>query len=219
MAPAGKNVAVNSRRRGHTHVMIGEPNLVAELTAARRDGAESDVDDQIEHGEVDHIDVPSVDDVGRMVIEESDEDLYVRLAPDLIRFATSLVGPSNAEDLLATAVTKAMSSTPWSRVDNRRAYLYRMLVNEAHKARRTASRRRQREIRVVHRGAIDLERGLDPDVMAALKRLSVRQRAVVYLTYWADLTPRQVADTLDTSLRTVERELANARTRLEQMLS
>ena len=58
-----------------------------------------------------------------------------------------------------------------------------------------------------------------PDVLAALKRLSVRQRAVIHLTYWADLTPQQVADTIGTSLRTVERELTNARTRLETMLS
>jgi len=55
--------------------------------------------------------------------------------------------------------------------------------------------------------------------LAALKRLSVRQRAVIHLTYWADLSPRQVAETLDTSLRTVERELTKARTRLEEILS
>jgi len=44
-------------------------------------------------------------------------------------------------------------------------------------------------------------------------------RAVIHLTYWADLEPQQVADTLGTSLRTVERELTNARTRLEAILS
>jgi len=42
---------------------------------------------------------------------------------------------------------------------------------------------------------------------------------VIHLTYWADLTPQQVADTIGTSQRTVERELTNARTRLETMLS
>ena len=94
-----------------------------------------------------------------------------------------------------------------------------MLVNEAHKSRRGSRRRSDRELRVVHRDAVEMERGLDPDVLAALKRLSVRQRAVIHLTYWADLTPQQVADTIGTSLRTVERELTNARTRLETMLS
>ncbi len=55
--------------------------------------------------------------------------------------------------------------------------------------------------------------------MRALKTLTVRQRAVIHLTYWADLAPQVVADTLDTSLRTVERELATARTRLGEELS
>jgi RNA polymerase sigma factor (sigma-70 family) len=154
-----------------------------------------------------------------MSVEESDGELYSRLGPELMRFATSLVGPSEAEDLMASAVTNAISSASWRHVDNRRAYLYRMLVNEAGRSRRATSRRHAREVRVVHRDAIEMERGVDPDVLAALKRLSVRQRAVIHFTYWADLTPNQIADILDTSLRTVERELANARTRLEQMLS
>jgi RNA polymerase sigma factor (sigma-70 family) len=94
-----------------------------------------------------------------------------------------------------------------------------MLLNEAHKSRRSTGRRLNRELRVVHRNAIEMQQGLDPDVLAALKRLSVRQRAVIHLTYWADLAPQQVADTLGTSLRTVERELTNARTRLEAILS
>jgi RNA polymerase sigma factor (sigma-70 family) len=147
------------------------------------------------------------------------EGLYVALAPELMRFATTLVGPSQAEDLLGSTVAKAIASPRFDRVDNKRAYLYRMLLNEAHKSRRSTGRRLNRELRVVHRDAIDMERGLDPDVLAALKRLSVRQRAVIHLTYWADLAPQQVADTLGTSLRTVERELTNARTRLEAILS
>jgi DNA-directed RNA polymerase specialized sigma24 family protein len=47
----------------------------------------------------------------------------------------------------------------------------------------------------------------------------VRQRAVIHLIYWADLAPQQVAETMGTSLRTVERDLKNARTRLKAILS
>jgi RNA polymerase sigma factor (sigma-70 family) len=147
------------------------------------------------------------------------EELYVEVAPELIRFAVTLVGPSDAEDLLGSAVAKAIVSTSFDRAENKRAYLYRMLVNDAHKSRRSTGRRLNRELRVVHRDAIEMERGLDPDVLAALKRLSTRQRAIIHLTYWADLAPQQVADTLGASLRTVERELTNARTRLETILS
>jgi RNA polymerase sigma factor (sigma-70 family) len=197
-------VAVSASRWGHMGVIIGEPSLAAPLESLDP-GDEDAADTSIEPGPVSFV--------------ESDEGLYARLSPELIRFATSLVGPSEAEDLFAAAVIKAISSSAWPRVDNRRAYLYRTLVNEAHKSRRTTSRRLQREIRVVHGDAMEMERGLDPDVLASLKRLSVRQRAVIHLTYWADLTPRQVAETLDTSLRTVERELTSARTRLGEMLS
>jgi len=187
-------------------VIIGEPNLLGPLPASV--DAVSAEDRRLTD------EVPDVDAVAETV-----EELYVRLAPELIRFATSLVGPSQAEDLLGSTVAKAIASTRWDRIDNKRAYLYRMLVNEAHKSRRSAGRRSERELRVVHGDAVEMERGLDPDVLAALKRLSVRQRAVIHLTYWADLTPAQVADTIGTSLRTVERELTNARTRLETMLS
>ncbi len=208
VADLGKYVAVSVPSRGQRTVIIGEPELVGHRATA------PDADD------ADEFDDP-FGNVERQPMSwvESDEEMYVRLAPELIRFATSLVGPSDAEDLFATAVIKAISSRGWHDVENRRAYLYRMLVNEAHKSRRSASRRRRREIRVVHRDAIEMERGLDPDVLASLRRLTVRQRAVIHLTYWADLTPRQVAETLDTSLRTVERELTNARSRLEQLLS
>ena len=150
---------------------------------------------------------------------ESDGELYARLAPELIRFATSLVGPADAEDLLGSTMVKALTSEHWRRASNRRAYLYRMLVNEAHKSRRSSSRRRKRELRVARRDAAELELNLRADVLAALHRLTVRQRAVIYLTYWVDLSPQQVAETLDTSLRTVERELTDARIRLEELLS
>jgi len=61
--------------------------------------------------------------------------------------------------------------------------------------------------------------GIDPTVLAALRQLTIRQRAVIYLTYWCDLSQRQVAETLDSSLRTVERDLTAARARLEELLS
>lgn len=150
----------------------------------------------------------------------SDAALYAQVAPELIRFAATLVGPSGAEDLFSTAVVNAFTSSRWPAVANQRAYLYRCVVNEAHKQRRTTDRRLAREIRVAERPATDIGAGgLDPSVLAALRRLTVRQRAVIYLTYWSDLTPKQVADTLDSSLRTVERDLTTARTRLEELLS
>ena len=152
--------------------------------------------------------------------DASDAELYERLAPELIHFATTLVGPSAAEDLLAVGVLNALTSPRWPAIDNKRAYLYRCLVNEAHKQRRSTSRRLEREVRTAQRSVGDDGPSvLDPTILDALRHLTVRQRAVVYLTYWSDLTPKQVAATIDSSLRTVERDLTNARTRLEELLS
>jgi RNA polymerase sigma factor (sigma-70 family) len=159
--------------------------------------------------------------------DPTDAELYERLAPELIHFATTLVGPSGAEDLLATGVLNALTSPRWPAIDNKRAYLYRCLVNEAHKQRRSTSRRLEREVRSARRTVDDPgDRGrgagpgvLDPTILDALRQLTVRQRAVIYLTYWSDLTPKQVGTALDSSLRTVERDLTNARTRLEELLS
>jgi RNA polymerase sigma-70 factor (ECF subfamily) len=149
---------------------------------------------------------------------ESDADLYERLGLELIRFATTLVGPSDAEDLLGSAVLKAIGSPRWPAVDNKRAYLYRVLINEARSTHRSRTRRRERELRTYRVDDFEHE-VVDPALMDALRSLTVRQRAVIYLTYWDDLALADIATTLDTSLRTVERDLNSARTRLEETLS
>ena len=54
---------------------------------------------------------------------------------------------------------------------------------------------------------------------SALRTLTVRQRAVVFFTYWADLGPSDIAVLMDLSLRTVERDLSVAKTKLGALLS
>ena len=49
-----------------------------------------------------------------------------------------------------------------------------------------------------------------PEVLHAVRSLSVRQRAVIVLTYWADLAPADVADRLGISEGSVRRHLARA---------
>ena len=50
-------------------------------------------------------------------------------------------------------------------------------------------------------------------------KISERQRAVIHLTYWEDLTTGDIASLLGLSVRTIERELTLARRRLEALLS
>ena len=154
------------------------------------------------------------------VMGPEDAETYRKYAAELIRFAAVLVGPSAAEDVLSTAILKAFSAVGWAEVDNQRAYVYRTVVNEASKSRRATQRRLAREIRVA--SAESGSHGphvLDPEITNAIRQLEVRERAVIYLTYWADLAPSTIATTLAVSQRTVERTLSDARRKLEELLS
>jgi RNA polymerase sigma-70 factor (ECF subfamily) len=146
-----------------------------------------------------------------------DAELYERLSPELIRFATALVGRVNAPDVLSGAVVKALATPGWPAVVNRRAYLYRAVFNEAQTWLRRAGRRPVLEAQAATMDRWELPT-LRPDVREAVAGLSVRQRAVVVLTYWADLDPRAVAERLGISEGSVRRHLARARARLREVL-
>jgi RNA polymerase sigma-70 factor, ECF subfamily len=148
---------------------------------------------------------------------DADADVYARHAPELVRFAIVLAGPSGADDLVAAAVLKAFSNPGWSGVQNQRAYLYRAVLNEARQEGRANGRRVRREQLVAPPERTDGPTPR-PEVLAAMRRLDQRQRAIVFFTYWQDRTPVEIADDLGVNVRTVQRELAAARQRLLQEL-
>jgi RNA polymerase sigma factor (sigma-70 family) len=151
--------------------------------------------------------------VGRV----DDAEVYRRYAAELIRFATALVGRHDAADVLSSAVVKALGSPGWPAVVNRRAYLYRTVFNEAQTLLRRACRRRGIEAQAAQADRWEMPT-LRPDVWDAVVNLSVRQRAVVVLTYWADLDTRTVAEHLGISEGSVRRHLGRARARLREVL-
>ena len=144
---------------------------------------------------------------------DADADVYARHAPELVRFATVLAGPSGADDLVASAVLKAFTNPGWSGVQNQRAYLYRAVLNEARQEGRAAVRRLRREQLAAAPERSD-SASVRPEVLAAMRRLDPRQRAIVFFTYWHDRTPNEIADDLGVNVRTVQRELASARQQL-----
>lgn len=148
---------------------------------------------------------------------DADAAVYASLAPELIRFATGLVGPADAPDVLSVAVVRALASPNWATVDNRRAYLYRAVFNAAQTHLRRRYLRRDRETPTNPPAHWEMP-DLHPEVRAAVIGLSVRQRAVIVLTYWADLTPASIADRLGISEGSVRRHLARARARLREAL-
>jgi RNA polymerase sigma factor (sigma-70 family) len=151
-------------------------------------------------------------------MRERDAEIYAKHADELVRFATVLVGPSAAEDVVADAVTRAFRSPGWPSVENRRAYLFRATLNAARQACRSDWRRVRRD-RCLVQDSFEPDGGhVRVEVLDAMRRLTPRQRAVVFFTYWQDLECDAVAALLRTSTRTVQRELTAARRRLEVLL-
>jgi RNA polymerase sigma factor (sigma-70 family) len=148
----------------------------------------------------------------------SDAEIYRKHADELMRFATGLVGPSDAADVVSGAVLSCITSRSWPEVRDHRAYLFRGVLNEARQVYRSTSRRRAREERTAPSELIEdvPER---TDVLSAVSKLSLRQRAVIVLTYWADLDPAATGVVLGISDGAVRRHLARARAHLREDLN
>jgi RNA polymerase sigma factor (sigma-70 family) len=146
------------------------------------------------------------------------EQIYRSYAAELTKYATGLVGPFDAPDVVTDACLKAFSSRRWAEVINHRAYLYRTVLSVASDHHRSTLSRRLREMKAAGPEAAP-PFDVDVDVLAAVNRLSIQQRAAVLLTYWADLHPEVVAQRMGISVGAVKRHLARARRRLEEWLS
>jgi RNA polymerase sigma-70 factor (ECF subfamily) len=147
----------------------------------------------------------------------SGDDLYASNRVALTRFATALVGPSDAADVVSDTVVSLLKSGRLVEADNAVALMYRAVLNKANSHHRSMYRRRARERRFAD-SIIVQDPELRPDVVDAVVKLSPQQRACIYLTYWEDLTPSDVAQRLDIGEGTVKRYLARARANLREVL-
>lgn len=137
-------------------------------------------------------------------------------AVELVRYATLLVGPTDAPDVVSAAFEKVTAGArPTS---NARAYLFRAVTNCALDQQRSKRRRRARDLHAVL-PTLGRQPDSDVDVRRAVAALSVRQRAAVYFTYWEDLDESHIAEVLGISSGSVRRHLARARAHLRKVLS
>ena len=130
------------------------------------------------------------------------DDVYAALWPRLVRTAYAVSGDLGvAEDAVQTAFAKAYRS--WrriSRLEAPEAYLRRMAVNEVLNDRRLARRRHEvtsaepPERRPV--GGPDDRRSPHDELWRAVTTLPPRQRAVLVLRYYEDLSEQQIAEVL-----------------------
>ena len=154
------------------------------------------------------------------LIDEAGLARWREHAPQLTRFATMLVGPDDASDLVSAVFLRCAERL--DRVDDERGYLIRALTNAAIDQHRRTRRRQARELLVA--AAAPPSTGSDRsddaiDVRVAVAALSIRQRAVVYLTYWEDLDGNQAAAILGIGAASVRRHLARAKTHLRRSLA
>jgi RNA polymerase sigma factor (sigma-70 family) len=128
-----------------------------------------------------------------------------------------LVGPSDAADVVSMAVLRALSSPGWAEVRDHRAYLSRAVLNAARMNFRTTMRRRAREARSAPREWVGPPE-VRAEVLQHVARLSLRQRAVVVLTYWDDLDPAEIGRRLGISPGAARRHLARAHRHLRELI-
>jgi RNA polymerase sigma-70 factor (ECF subfamily) len=149
--------------------------------------------------------------------EQPADELWRAHADELLRFATVLAGPHDAYDIVADTMLNAAEAASAPGVANRRAYLFRAVANRAHDEQRRRRRRWRRDLAAV--GPASTTQPDDfSEVRRAVARLSVQQRAVVYLAYWEDLSEREIAELLELSPGTVHRTLQRARETLRKAL-
>ena len=158
---------------------------------------------------------------------DDDYDAFFRATwPRMFRTALALTGDAAAaEDALQSAYARAFAS--WRRVrsaDRPEAYVRRMVVNEVVGARRYGWGRRERPHEDAERYA---ERGRSVasaeddvvgrgDLWTAVQALPPRQRAVVVLRYYEDLSEAEIAEVLGCSRGTVKSQASKALTHLRR---
>lgn len=132
----------------------------------------------------------------------------------LLRTAYLLTGdPGSAEDLLQDTLMRAWGR--WPRVvaaDEPLAYVRRMLVNASVSRWRSMRHRLagERLVAAPPERAGPAPRARDDELWGRVVGLPPRQRAVVVLSYYEDLSDAQVADVLGISTGTVKSQRARA---------
>lgn len=148
---------------------------------------------------------------------DSFEEYVAARMSSLLRTAYLLTGHhQDAEDLVQVALVKVVPH--WKRIaDHPDPYVRKVLVHES------VSRWRRRRWREVHTDRLPdaptQGPGTDRVVLQqALSLLAPRQRAVIVLRYYEDLTERETASMLGVSLGTVKSQARDGLARLRELV-
>ncbi len=142
-----------------------------------------------------------------------DETIYRENREDLIRYDAVLVGPTSAEDAVSTVVLRVLARRRLVDLRDARPYLFRAVLNEC----RTRLDRDRNHSTLAN---VDGSHSVDPqpEVLAAVLALPVRQRAATYLVYWVGMSIAETARMMGVRPGTVKRHLYLARRSLKGAL-
>ncbi len=145
-------------------------------------------------------------------------DAFVRARlPDLLRFGRALTGsPEAAADLVQDALERTLLA--WSRLQSREepeGYVRRVMVNRNISIWRKFGREYV-TAEVFDSGAEDTH--FDGDLWRALQQLPPKQRAVIALRYYEDLSEADIARTLGCSVGTVKSQASKALAKLRDVV-
>ncbi len=164
---------------------------------------------------------PATDPLGKRV-----EAAFREYRRELVGLARVLTGsPARAEEVVQEAFVSLHRFVARVEPGNDLAYLRRAVTNQA----RSGWRRRDTAARHLHEvGSDPVDRRSPADqalssttrsqVDAALRQLSDRQRACLALTYFAELSVAEIAETLDISEGSVKTHLHRGRAALAPLL-
>ena len=165
---------------------------------------------------------------GRHADKDADFSAYMEARqPALYRTAYLLAGDhASAEDLLQNAFAKLYLS--WDKIRDRGAldgYVRRVMVNENNSLWRRAWKRREHSTDTMpETGVTDTyDDGMGGVLWSYVQTLPPKQRAVIVLRYYEQLSEAEIADVLGISVGTVKsqasRALAGLRTRAPSSLN
>jgi RNA polymerase sigma-70 factor (ECF subfamily) len=146
--------------------------------------------------------------------DEQFERMWQEFSPAVLRYARRRVAPADVDDVVAETFVVA-----WRRLDDAPSFplpwLFAIARGVAANARRSDQRREALQVRLVQQpaGAEPEADVAHPDAVAALSRLGERDRELLTLLAWDDLSPQEAAEALGISHAAVRVRLHRARRR------
>ena len=147
---------------------------------------------------------------------DSPEAVIRRYSDMVYRLAFARTGNrSDAEDLYQEVFLRYLTHAPaFTSEDHRKAWLLRVAVNCANRFHTAPWRKRTEPLSE----ALSVPAPEGEDLWEELRRLPEKDRTVLHLYYYEDMTTEEIAKLLDRNPATVRSQLLRARAKLKKLL-